>query len=135
MNTLRAAAVAFILVAHFNPALARGEDADPDVLIMRGLDLRRAGRSADALALFRRAYETAPSISDAWSGFAEPDADIRALAVALDSLLDDPETRKRMGHAGRISAGRFEAASVVPRIVDIFEEALLKRRASHIASR
>ena len=58
-----------------------------------------------------------------------------ALAVALDSLLDDPETRKRMGHAGRISAGRFEAASVVPRIVDIFEEALLKRRASHIASR
>ena len=61
MNTLRAAAVAFILVAHFNPALARGEDADPDVLIMRGLDLRRAGRSADALALFRRAYETATS--------------------------------------------------------------------------
>ena len=28
---------------------------------MRGLDLRRAGRSADALALFRRAYEVAPS--------------------------------------------------------------------------
>lgn len=61
MNTLRAAAVAFVLVAHLNPALARGEDADPDVLIMRGLDLRRAGRLADALALFRRAYQAAPS--------------------------------------------------------------------------
>ena len=61
MNTLRAAAVALIVVAHFNPAFARADDADPDVLILRGLDLRRAGRSADALALFRRAYEVAPS--------------------------------------------------------------------------
>jgi len=61
MNTLRAAAVALIIVAHLSPALARADDADPDVLIMRGLDLRRAGRSVDALALFRRAYEVAPS--------------------------------------------------------------------------
>ena len=61
MNTLRAAAIALIVVAHVSPALARPDDADPDVLIIRGLDLRRAGRSADALALFRRAYEVAPS--------------------------------------------------------------------------
>jgi len=61
MNTLCAAGVAFIVVANLNPAQARGDDANPDVLIMRGLDLRRAGRSADALALFRRAYEVAPS--------------------------------------------------------------------------
>lgn len=60
MNTLRAATVALILVVNLAPALARADD-DPDVLIMRGLDLRRAGRSTDALALFRRAYEVAPS--------------------------------------------------------------------------
>jgi hypothetical protein len=60
MNTVRAAAVVLILVVHLDPALARADD-DPDALIMRGLDLRRAGRSADALALFRRAYEVAPS--------------------------------------------------------------------------
>src|SRR3954464_5264723 len=60
MNTVRAAAVVLILVVHLDPALARDDD-DPDVLIMRGLDLRRAGRSADALALFRRAHEVAPS--------------------------------------------------------------------------
>src|SRR3954447_12229468 len=60
MNTVRAAAVVLILVVHLDPALARDDD-DPDALIMRGLDLRRAGRSADALALFRRAYEVAPS--------------------------------------------------------------------------
>jgi hypothetical protein len=61
MNTLCAAGAAFIVVANLNPVQARGDDANPDVLIMRGLDLRRAGRSADALALFRRAYEVAPS--------------------------------------------------------------------------
>ena len=59
MNILRAATVALLLVVHLHPALARADD--PDLLIMRGLDLRRAGRSADALALFRRAYEVAPS--------------------------------------------------------------------------
>jgi hypothetical protein len=61
MNTLRAAAIALILVVHLGPAPARADDANPDLLIRRGLDLRRAGRSADALALFRRAYEVAPS--------------------------------------------------------------------------
>jgi hypothetical protein len=60
MNALRAATIALVLVARLDPALARADD-DPNVLIMRGLDLRRAGRSADALALFRRAYELAPS--------------------------------------------------------------------------
>ncbi len=61
MNTLRAAAVALLLVVHLAPALAGADEASPDVLIKRGLELRRAGRSADALALFRRAYEVAPS--------------------------------------------------------------------------
>ncbi len=61
MNTLRAASVVLLIAAHVDPALARADDADPDVLIRRGLDFRRAGRSAEALALFRRAYEEAPS--------------------------------------------------------------------------
>lgn len=61
MNTLLATAVALMIVAHLDPALARAGDADSDVLIMHGLDLRRAGRSADALTLFRRAHEVAPS--------------------------------------------------------------------------
>jgi hypothetical protein len=65
MNTLRVAAVALAIAlavfGHLNTAAARDNDADPEVLIKRGLDLRRAGRSTDALALFRRAYEAAPS--------------------------------------------------------------------------
>jgi tetratricopeptide (TPR) repeat protein len=63
MNTLRVAAIALAvaLFGHLNAAVARDNDADPEALIKRGLDLRRAGRSTDALALFRRAYEADPS--------------------------------------------------------------------------
>jgi hypothetical protein len=42
-------------------ARAPAHDLDPDVLIVRGLDLRRAGKSVEALELFRRAHREAPS--------------------------------------------------------------------------
>jgi hypothetical protein len=64
MNTLRTSVVllvALLVLGHLGTAAARGDDNDPDVLIMRGLDLRRAGRSEAALDLFRRAYQAAPS--------------------------------------------------------------------------
>ncbi len=61
MNTLRVAAIALAVFGHLNAAVARDNAADPEALIKRGLDLRRAGRATDALALFRRAYEAAPS--------------------------------------------------------------------------
>ena len=43
-----------------------------------------------------------------------PPGDPRALAGALDSLLDDPEARQRMGEMGRLRARQFEAAAVDP---------------------
>ncbi|HVZ86660.1 MAG TPA: hypothetical protein VHG72_06815 [Polyangia bacterium] len=42
-------------------AAAREDPDDVNALVSRGLELRRAGRSEEALALFRRAYEEAPS--------------------------------------------------------------------------
>jgi glycosyltransferase involved in cell wall biosynthesis len=50
-----------------------------------------------------------------------------ALAAALDDLLDDPGLRRRMGEAGRMRARQFEAATVTPRVVEVFEDALLSR--------
>ena len=64
------------------------------------------------------------------TGLMVPPGDPRALAVALDSLLDDPEARQRMGEMGRLRARQFEAAAVTPRIVEVFEDVLL-RRAGH----
>ena len=61
------------------------------------------------------------------TGLMVPPSDPGALAAALDGLLDNPELRQRMGAAGRVRARQFEVAAVAPRIVKVFEEALLSR--------
>ena len=62
MNTLRflPATLCLLMVVGPGSALARGPDQDPDALIKRGLELRRAGKSEEALDLFRRAHEASP---------------------------------------------------------------------------
>lgn len=64
------------------------------------------------------------------TGMLVPPGDARTLANMLDSLSTDPETRQKMGGAGRVRARQFEAAVVVPRIVQIFEDVLRQRAAS-----
>jgi len=61
------------------------------------------------------------------TGLMVPPGDPGALAAALDNLLDDPETRQRMGATGRLRARQFEAAAVAPRVVEVFEDVLLRR--------
>jgi glycosyltransferase involved in cell wall biosynthesis len=61
------------------------------------------------------------------TGLMVPAGDAVKLAAALDTILDDPETRHRMGAAGRLRARQFEAGTVVPRIVDVFEDVLRRR--------
>jgi len=55
------AALASVLVVTVISAGARAHDVAPDALIVKGLDLRRAGRSIEALEFFRRAHREAPS--------------------------------------------------------------------------
>jgi glycosyltransferase involved in cell wall biosynthesis len=62
------------------------------------------------------------------TGLRVPPGDPGALAAALDRLLDDQETRHRMGEAGRLRARQFEAAAVTPRVVEVFEDVLLRRK-------
>jgi len=69
------------------------------------------------------------------TGLMVPPGDPGALAGALDSLLDDPETRQRMGEAGRLRARQFEAAAVVPRVVEVFEDVLRRRAGTHAGRR
>jgi glycosyltransferase involved in cell wall biosynthesis len=49
------------------------------------------------------------------------------LAAALDGLLDDPEARHRMGETGRVRGRQFEVSAVAPRVVEVYEDALLGR--------
>jgi hypothetical protein len=55
------AALASVLLVTAISAGARAHDIAPDALIVKGLDLRRAGRSVEALEFFRRAHREAPS--------------------------------------------------------------------------
>ncbi len=66
------------------------------------------------------------------TGLVVPPGDPGALAAALDNLLDDPRTRQRMGEAGRLRARNFEAATLAPRVVEIFD-GVVHRRAARAA--
>jgi glycosyltransferase involved in cell wall biosynthesis len=46
--------------------------------------------------------------------------DATALAGALDDLLADPGLRRRMGATGAVSATRYQAAAVVPRMIEAY---------------
>ena len=61
------------------------------------------------------------------TGLLIPPKDPGALAQALDSLLDDPQRRARMGVAGRARARAFEVGTLAPRLVELFEAGLRDR--------
>jgi glycosyltransferase involved in cell wall biosynthesis len=65
------------------------------------------------------------------TGLMVPPGDPGALAAALDTLLDDPAARRRMGEKGRLHARQFEAAAAAPRVVEVFED-VLRRRAQDV---
>jgi glycosyltransferase involved in cell wall biosynthesis len=49
--------------------------------------------------------------------------DVEALSGALDNLLADPGLRRRMGAAGAARIGRYQAAAVMPRVIEAYTEA------------
>ena len=61
------------------------------------------------------------------TGVRVPPGDPAALAAAIDGLLDDPELREKLGSGGRRFAGGYEASSVTPRVLEVFNSALRER--------
>lgn len=61
------------------------------------------------------------------TGLLVPPGDADALARALDELLDDPDILKRMGAAASERSRQFGARNAVPRIVEIYEDAVRGR--------
>ena len=62
------------------------------------------------------------------TGLLVPPRDPGALAAAIDGLLDDPGRRKRMADAASERARQFGVRNAVPRIVDVYEDALRDRQ-------
>lgn len=50
--------------------------------------------------------------------------DVNELAASIDRLSSDPDLRRRLGDNARQAAQRYTAESVVPRIVDVYQEVL-----------
>jgi glycosyltransferase involved in cell wall biosynthesis len=71
-------------------------------------------------------------VDDGTTGLLVPPGDPGALAEALDRLLEDPQTRQRMGETGRLRARQFEAAAVAPHVVEVFKDVLFRRSGTHV---
>ena len=74
LRWVRAALVAALVAA---PRVSRADDADSDAHILRGVELRRAGKNGEALAEFQAAYSLVPT----------PRARVQ-IALALQALGD-----------------------------------------------
>ncbi|WP_034271025.1 glycosyltransferase family 4 protein [Actinospica robiniae] len=66
-------------------------------------------------------------VDDRETGLLVPPRDPPALAAALDTLLDDPARRERMGQAGRRKARAYEARTVTPQLLELFTSVLDER--------
>lgn len=65
------------------------------------------------------------------TGLTVPPGDPGALAVALDSLLENPEQQRRLAETGRVHAQQFEVAAVGGRVIKVYEDAILSRADTH----
>lgn len=64
-------------------------------------------------------------VDDGQSGFLVPPGDPKALAAALDRILDDPQLAARMGEAGlKLVQGRFSWPELAARIEDVWNRAV-----------
>ena len=63
-------------------------------------------------------------VSDGETGLLVPPGDVHALREAIQSLLDDPARRERMGAMAKQRAIKFQAREVVPCIEQVYQEVL-----------
>ncbi|HEY7030765.1 MAG TPA: glycosyltransferase family 4 protein [Thermomicrobiales bacterium] len=69
-------------------------------------------------------------VDDEQTGLLVPPADPRALRDAIARLLSDCELRRRMGQEATRRVDRFREATVVPRIEQIYQDAIASRHPS-----
>lgn len=68
-------------------------------------------------------------VDDGLTGLITPPGDVRALAAAMQTLIDDPALRRRMAEAGLRKVETFKAGAVTPRIERMYESLIQGRGA------
>ena len=68
-------------------------------------------------------------VVDGETGLLVTPGDPEALRQAIEGLLADPQRRERMGRAGERRVAEFQAAAVLPRIEQVYDELLLREGA------
>src|SRR5260370_1027512 len=68
-------------------------------------------------------------VIDGETGLLVEPGDSKALQIAIECLLSNPELRSRMGLAARQKVVEFQASTIVPRIEQVYE-ALLRGKAA-----
>jgi glycosyltransferase involved in cell wall biosynthesis len=61
-------------------------------------------------------------ITDGEDGILVPVGDVEALAKGMSELIEDPESRRRMGRCAALNSARFDPAQVAQRYGDLFRE-------------
>ena len=78
------------------------------------------------VAAANRGYRTVMTGSAA--RFLVPPGDVDALYLSLRDLLDNPALRRGMGEANRRQAAQYDCRVLAPRLVSVYEDAIVRRR-------
>ena len=71
-------------------------------------------------------------VVDGETGLLTVPGDWRALREAIERLLGDPVLRERMGAMAKQRVVQFQARSVIPRIEEIYQEALRQGETAYV---
>jgi glycosyltransferase involved in cell wall biosynthesis len=82
------------------------------------------GMAAGLAVVATDAGGPAEIIQDGYNGLLYPPGDAHALADALIRFARDPELRRRLGAAGRLSAAPFAPEVVAPRVLEVYRSIL-----------
>lgn len=109
-----------VIEAWHRSSIALAPSVGPEAFGLVVVEAMSAGRPVIA----SRIGGMADLVIDGETGLLVEPGDSKALQIAIECLLSNPELRSRMGLAARQKVVEFQASTIVPRIEQVYEELL-----------
>ena len=109
-----------VIEAWHRSSIALAPSVGPEAFGLVVVEAMSAGRPVIA----SRIGGMADLVIDGETGLLVEPGDSKALQIAIERLLSNPELRSRMGLAARQKVVEFQASTIVPRIEQVYEELL-----------